>query len=119
MTVVLFIAAVVIAYGLLIGFRQIQTLNERIDRLESEKRETEALLLSFMESMSDVVRGDAIESSSQTASEIDEPEAKQVDEGVGAPSVEDVLLRHSVRDAARLLGKGEGEVALYAKLRKK
>ncbi|TCI49264.1 hypothetical protein EVJ27_01225 [Exiguobacterium sp. SH3S2] len=119
MTFVLLIAGIVIAYGLLIGFRQIQTLNERVNRLESEKRETEALLLSFMESMSDVVKNDAAESPKPTSTEIAEIETETSEDGAVNPSVEEVLLRHSVRDTARLLGKGEGEVALYAKLRQK
>lgn len=119
MTFVLMIAGIVMAYGLLIGFRQIQALNERINRLEAEKRETETLLLSFMESLNDVVKNDAPESPQPTSAEIGETETKASADGTVNPSVEEVLLRHSVRDTARLLGKGEGEVALYAKLRQK
>ena len=119
MTIVLIIAALVIAYGLLIGFRQLQALNDRVERLETEKRETEALLLSFMESMSDVVKGDGAESIKSVAPEIVEQESKPSEDGQLNSNVEDVLLHHSVRDTARLLGKGEGEVALYAKLRQK
>lgn len=119
MTIVLMIAGIVIAYGLLIGFRQLQALNARVDRLEAEKRETEALLLSFMESMSDVVKNDAPESLKPALAEIAETEPETSADDTVNPSVEEVLLHHSVRDTARLLGKGEGEVALYAKLRQK
>ncbi|TCI31875.1 hypothetical protein EVJ33_01995 [Exiguobacterium sp. SL-10] len=122
MTVAYVAIACIVAYGLLILFRQVQALTARVTQLEHEKRETEALLLSFMESMNDVVK-----QPSSLIEEIDKAQAVHVepdqedlaDETQSAPHVEDVLLHHSVRETARLLGKGEGEVALYAKLRKK
>ncbi len=122
MTVVYIGIACIVAYGLLILFRQVQALTARITRLEQEKRETEALLLSFMESMNDVVKQPAppSEESAVAPTLEDSPaEAPSSRERQQAPHVEDVLLNHSVRETARLLGKGEGEVALYAKLRKK
>ncbi|TCI23183.1 hypothetical protein [Exiguobacterium sp. SL-9] len=122
MTVAYVAIACIVAYGLLILFRQVQALTARVTQLEHEKRETEALLLSFMESMNDVVK-----QPSSLIEEVDKAQAVHVepdredlaDETQSAPHVEDVLLHHSVRETARLLGKGEGEVALYAKLRKK
>lgn len=122
MTVAYIALACVFAYGLLILFRQIQSLTARVAQLESEKRETETLLLSFMESMNDVVRQPAsrIEETDRSGNEHVDPEQVLTDEiNNHPPQVEDVLLHHSVRETARLLGKGEGEVALYAKLRKK
>ncbi|MCC5892249.1 hypothetical protein [Exiguobacterium sp.] len=119
MTIVLLIAAIVVTYALLITFKQLQTLKERVERLEAEKRETEELLLSFMESMNDVVQAgepSAVPAMSVTVGETDQVEPETPATG---HLVEDVLLHHSVRETARLLGKGEGEVALYAKLRKK
>lgn len=118
MTIVYIIAASVIVYGMLIGFRQIQSLKERIDVLERDKHETEALLLSFMESMNDVVKSDNPKMDEEQPVEEVLTEV-DTNESVSEPDVEEVLLRHSVRETARLLGKGEGEVALYAKLRKK
>lgn len=122
--------ACLVAYGFLFGYRQVQALQERVDRLEREKQETESLLLSFMESMNDLVTNDPDgresdiqvntvplpsneESTESTTTTKDETESSV------SIDVDDVLLRHSVRDAARILGKGEGELALYAKLRKK
>lgn len=122
--------ACLVAYGFLFGYRQVQALQERVDRLEREKQETESLLLSFMESMNDLVTNDPggreidiqvdtvplpsnEESTESTTTTKDETESSV------SIDVDDVLLRHSVRDAARILGKGEGELALYAKLRKK
>ncbi len=122
MTVVYIGIACIVAYGLLILFRQVQALTARVTRLEQEKRETEALLLSFMESINDVVKHPAPsseESAMEPALEDSLLEAPSSRERQQAPHVEDVLLNHSVRETARLLGKGEGEVALYAKLRKK
>nr|WP_251024907.1 MULTISPECIES: hypothetical protein [Exiguobacterium] len=119
-----------VAYGFLFGYRQVQALQERVERLEREKQETETLLLSFMESMNDLVVQEPVERSNVVQQE--EASSLPVNESVQTvveateettPSasidVDDVLLRHSVRDAARILGKGEGELALYAKLRKK
>nr|WP_251125788.1 hypothetical protein [Exiguobacterium sp. s22] len=110
------------------GYRQVQALQERVERLEREKQETETLLLSFMESMNDLV----VQEPAERSSVVQQEETTPVNESVQTieeeteeikPSasidVDDVLLRHSVRDAARILGKGEGELALYAKLRKK
>lgn len=121
MTIVYIVAASVIAYGMLIGFRQIQSLKLRVDQLESEKRETEELLLTFMESMNDVVKNEVpvrVEAR-QDESPKAKIETEPAQEESGQPNIEDVLLRHSIRDTARLLGKGEGEVALYAKLKQK
>lgn len=118
-------AACLIAYGFLFGFRQVQSLQERIARLESEKQETEALLLSFMESMSDLVTNEPIQNvesmeiKEQSEQTISDTQKEEQTEHTSQLDIEDVLLRHSVRDAARLLGRGEGEMALYAKLRKK
>ena len=118
-------AACLIAYGFLFGFRQVQSLQERIARLESEKQETEALLLSFMESMSDLVTNEPIQNvesmeiKEQSEQTIYDTQKEEQTEHTSQLDIEDVLLRHSVRDAARLLGRGEGEMALYAKLRKK
>nr|WP_251129914.1 hypothetical protein [Exiguobacterium sp. CH10] len=118
-----------VAYGFLFGYRQVQALQERVERLEREKQETETLLLSFMESMNDLVTKEPVERKVDVHQEdVSVPvETKtdvvsnDLDEDKSKPSidVDDVLLRHSVRDAARILGKGEGELALYAKLRKK
>lgn len=120
--------ACLVAYGFLFGYRQVQALQERVERLEREKQETETLLLSFMESMNDLV----VQEPAERSNVIQQEESTPVNESVQTieesteeikPSasidVDDVLLRHSVRDAARILGKGEGELALYAKLRKK
>lgn len=130
MYIVYVITACLVAYGFLFGYRQVQALQERVDRLEREKQETETLLLSFMESMNDLVVQEPVERSNVVQQE--EASSLSVNESVQTvveateettPSasidVDDVLLRHSVRDAARILGKGEGELALYAKLRKK
>lgn len=119
MTIVLLIVAIVVTYALLIVFKQLQTLKERVERLEVEKRETEALLLSFMESMNDVVKQEVVVES--TSREPDSLPVQRVEEDQPSDQqlVEETLLRHSVRDAARLLGKGEGEMALYAKFRGK
>ena len=130
MYIVYVITACLVAYGFLFGYRQVQALQERVDRLEREKQETESLLLSFMESMNDLVVQEPVERSNVVQQE--EASSLPVNESVQTvveateettPSasidVDDVLLRHSVRDAARILGKGEGELALYAKLRKK
>ncbi|UTT41772.1 hypothetical protein [Exiguobacterium aurantiacum] len=121
MTVVYIAIACIVAYGLLILFRQVQALTARVTQLEHEKRETEALLLSFMESMNDVVKHplslEEVADAQAVHAELDRERSD--DETQSAPHVEDVLLHHSVRETARLLGKGEGEVALYAKLRKK
>ncbi|WP_251127438.1 hypothetical protein [Exiguobacterium sp. s48] len=120
--------ACLVAYGFLFGYRQVQALQERVERLEREKQETETLLLSFMESMNDLV----VQEPTERSNVIQQEEPTPLNESVQTieeeteeikPSasidVDDVLLRHSVRDAARILGKGEGELALYAKLRKK
>jgi len=128
--IVYVITACLVAYGFLFGYRQVQALQERVERLEREKQETETLLLSFMESMNDLVVQEPVERSNVVQQE--EASSLPVNESVQTvveateettPSasidVDDVLLRHSVRDAARILGKGEGELALYAKLRKK
>ena len=128
MYIVYVITACLVAYGFLFGYRQVQALQERVDRLEREKQETETLLLSFMESMNDLV----VQEPAERSNVIQQEETTPVNESVQTieeeteeikPSasidVDDVLLRHSVRDAARILGKGEGELALYAKLRKK
>lgn len=132
--IILYIAlACLIAYGFLFGYRLIQSLQQRVSHLESEKQEMESLLLTFMESMNDLVKEDSKSSPEPQESRGPEKASVSVDsppdttletatEMVAVSSqldVEDVLLRHSVRDAARLLGKGEGEMALYAKLRKK
>lgn len=121
MTVVYIAIACIVAYGLLILFRQVQALTARVTQLEHEKRETEVLLLSFMESMNDVVKQPSsledVADAQAVHAELDRE--RPADETQSAPHVEDVLLHHSVRETARLLGKGEGEVALYAKLRKK
>ncbi|MBQ6459668.1 hypothetical protein ACFO4U_02570 [Exiguobacterium profundum] len=130
MYIVYVITACLVAYGFLFGYRQVQALQERVERLEREKQETETLLLSFMESMNDLVVQEPVERSNVVQQE--EASSLPVNESVQTvveateettPSasidVDDVLLRHSVRDAARILGKGEGELALYAKLRKK
>jgi uncharacterized membrane protein len=124
------ITACLVAYGFLFGYRQVQALQERVDRLEREKQETETLLLSFMESMNDLVVQEPAERSN-VAQQEEAPtlvvnasvqtvvEATEEATPSASIDVDDVLLRHSVRDAARILGKGEGELALYAKLRKK
>ncbi|WP_078146716.1 hypothetical protein [Exiguobacterium sp. HVEsp1] len=130
MYIVYVITACLVAYVFLFGYRQVQALQERVERLEREKQETETLLLSFMESMNDLVVQEPVERSNVVQQE--EASSLPVNESVQTvveateettPSasidVDDVLLRHSVRDAARILGKGEGELALYAKLRKK
>lgn len=130
MYIVYVITACLVAYGFLFGYRQVQALQERVERLEREKQETETLLLSFMESINDLVVQEPVERSNVVQQE--EASSLPVNESVQTvveateettPSasidVDDVLLRHSVRDAARILGKGEGELALYAKLRKK
>lgn len=122
MTIVYIAIACIVAYGLLILFRQVQALTARVTQLEHEKRETEALLLSFMESMNDVVKQPASSNEEVAGAQSIHAEPKREtsdDDMQTAPHVEDVLLHHSVRETARLLGKGEGEVALYAKLRKK
>lgn len=130
MYIVYVITACLVAYGFLFGYRQVQALQERVDRLEREKQETETLLLSFMESMNDLVVQEPIERSNvvqqEEASSLSVNESVQTvveatEETTPSASIDmdDVLLRHSVRDAARILGKGEGELALYAKLRKK
>ncbi|MCA0979998.1 MULTISPECIES: hypothetical protein [Exiguobacterium] len=129
MYIVYVVTACLVAYGFLFGYRQVQTLQERVERLEREKQETETLLLSFMESMNDLVTKEPVERKVDVHQEdVSVPvETKadvvsnDLDEDKSKPSidVDDVLLRHSVRDAARILGKGEGELALYAKLRKK
>ena len=133
--IIIYIAiACIIVYGFLFGYRQMQSLQERITRLESEKQEMESLLLTFMESMNDIVANDVSKAHTamsqppsvrkteqeviETAEETEDIEMSQAD-ATDRVDVEDVLLRHSVRDAARLLGKGEGEMALYAKFRKK
>ena len=128
MYIVYVITACLVAYGFLFGYRQVQALQERVERLEREKQETETLLLSFMESMNDLVTKEPIE----RKVDVDQEDSILVEANVESVSdelnkenstmsvdVDDVLLRHSVRDAARILGKGEGELALYAKLRKK
>lgn len=125
MTIILLLAGIGFTYALLLAFKQLQTLKSRIEQLEAEKRETEMLLLSFMESMNDVVKQDDMtEPTSHEAESVShEPEAAPLQRDGAEPSdhqlVEETLLRHSVRDAARLLGKGEGEMALYAKFRGK
>jgi len=128
--IVYVITACLVAYGFLFGYRQVQALQERVDRLEREKQETETLLLSFMESMNDLVVQEPAERSN-VAQQEEAPtlvvnasvqtvvEATEEATPSASIDVDDVLLRHSVRDAARILGKGEGELALYAKLRKK
>nr|WP_251126906.1 MULTISPECIES: hypothetical protein [unclassified Exiguobacterium] len=116
------------AYGFLFGYRQVQALQERVERLEREKQETETLLLSFMESMNDLVTKEPVERKADVHQEdsiLVEANIESVSDELNEENsttsvdVDDVLLRHSVRDAARILGKGEGELALYAKLRKK
>lgn len=130
MYIVYVITACLVAYGFLFGYRQVQALQERVDRLEREKQETETLLLSFMESMNDLVVQEPTERSNVVQQEkAPSPpvnasvqtilEATEEETPSASIDVDDVLLRHSVRDAARILGKGEGELALYAKLRKK
>ncbi|MDE0562098.1 hypothetical protein [Exiguobacterium sp. B2(2022)] len=128
MYIVYVITACLVAYGFLFGYRQVQTLRERIERLEREKHETETLLLSFMESMNDLVTKEPVERKADVRQEDSilveanvESLSDELNEENSTTSVDvdDVLLRHSVRDAARILGKGEGELALYAKLRKK
>lgn len=130
MYIVYVITACLVAYGFLFGYRQVQALQERVERLEREKQETETLLLSFMESMNDLVVQEPVERSNVVQQE-EAPtpvvnasvqtvvEATEETTPSASIDVDDVLLRHSVRDAARILGKGEGELALYAKLRKK
>ncbi|WP_215141582.1 hypothetical protein [Exiguobacterium qingdaonense] len=127
MYIVYVISACLVAYGFLFGYRQVQELQERVNRLEREKQETETLLLSFMESMNDLAaqkpseRADAIVEEQEPSPPIEES-IEQVETSTGetvSVDVDDVLLRHSLKDAARILGKGEGELALYAKLRKK
>lgn len=128
MYIVYVITACLVAYGFLFGYRQVQTLQERIERLEREKHETETLLLSFMESMNDLVTKEPEERKADVHQEdsiLVEANVESVSDELNEENsttsvdVDDVLLRHSVRDAARILGKGEGELALYAKLRKK
>ncbi|RHB51113.1 hypothetical protein [Exiguobacterium sp. AM39-5BH] len=122
MTVLYIVIACIVAYGLLILFRQVQALTARVNQLEQEKRETEALLLSFMESMNDVVKRPTERYEETTFDLSVHSESNQetsTEDELLVPNVEDVLLHHSVRETARLLGKGEGEIALYAKLRKK
>ncbi|WP_214775787.1 hypothetical protein [Exiguobacterium sp. s37] len=130
MYIVYVITACLVAYVFLFGYRQVQALQERVERLEREKQETETLLLSFMESMNDLVVQEPVERSNVVQRE-EAPtpvvnasvqtvvEATEETTPSASIDVDDVLLRHSVRDAARILGKGEGELALYAKLRKK
>ncbi len=130
MYIVYVITTCLVAYGFLFGYRQVQALQERVDRLEREKQETETLLLSFMESMNDLVVQEPAERSNEVQQEeaptpVGNASVQAVVEATeettlsASIDVDDVLLRHSVRDAARILGKGEGELALYAKLRKK
>ncbi|WP_214745437.1 hypothetical protein [Exiguobacterium sp. s189] len=128
MYIVYVVTACLVAYGFLFGYRQVQTLQERIERLEREKQETETLLLSFMESMNDLVTKEPVERKADVHQEdsiLVEANIESVSDELNEENsttsvdVDDVLLRHSVRDAARILGKGEGELALYAKLRKK
>ncbi|WDH77028.1 MULTISPECIES: hypothetical protein [Exiguobacterium] len=130
MYIVYVMTACLVAYGFLFGYRQVQILQERVERLEREKQETETLLLSFMESMNDLVASEPPERELKvqeeslpltSVEESNESLKTTTDETKSSASVDvdDVLLRHSVRDAARILGKGEGELALYAKLRKK
>lgn len=123
MMIVVYIGiACLVTYVFLLGFRQIQALQERVERLEAEKTETEALILSFMESMTDVVEKDVTTDSfkQEESSAIEADHVGTETSSSSAPiDVEDVLLHHSVRDAARMLGKGEGEMALYAKFRGK
>ncbi|MCT4782872.1 MULTISPECIES: hypothetical protein [Exiguobacterium] len=125
MTIILLLAGIGFTYALLLAFKQLKTLKSRIEQLEAEKHETEMLLLSFMESMNDVVKQDDVSERTfhESESMSHEPEAAPIQKVVAEQSdhqlVEETLLRHSVRDAARLLGKGEGEMALYAKFRGK
>lgn len=128
MYIVYVVTACLVAYGFLFGYRQVQTLQERIERLEREKQETETLLLSFMESMNDLVMKEPVGRKADLHQEDSIPVEANVEsvsnelneeKSTTSVDVDDVLLRHSVRDAARILGKGEGELALYAKLRKK
>ena len=128
MYIVYVVTACLVAYGFLFGYRQVQALQERVERLEREKQETETLLLSFMESMNDLVTKEPVERKADVHREdsiLVEANVESVSDELNeeksttSVDVDDVLLRHSVRDAARILGKGEGELALYAKLRKK
>ncbi|KOP29631.1 hypothetical protein ADM98_12290 [Exiguobacterium sp. BMC-KP] len=54
MTVVYILLAALICYALLLLFRQQADLKDRISRLEREKSETEQVLLSFMEQVSEM-----------------------------------------------------------------
>ncbi len=121
MTIILLVAGIGFTYALLLAFKQLQTLKSRVEQLEAEKRETELLLLSFMESMNDVVKQDVrdVVIEPEKHEPVATPVQRDSGERAGHQLVEETLLRHSVRDAARLLGKGEGEMALYAKFRGK
>ena len=129
MIILYVVLACLIAYGFLFCYRLIQSLQVRVTLLESEKQEMESLLLTFMESMNDLVKENPKSSTESPVSQEPQKESTPVDSTLETATetvavsnqldVEDVLLRHSVRDAARLLGKGEGEMALYAKFRKK
>lgn len=134
MTVVYILVAALVCYALLVLFRQQATLKDQVARLEQEKKETEQMLLQFMENvnaMADVsVEHAPVEPSADSEITAVSLEQKIPDErGVvferetttdQVPALTDV--KQALKDGtdletlARSLNRGIGEVALIAKL---
>ncbi len=110
-------------YALLLLFKQQTLMRERIENLETEKREMEQLLLAFMENVN---RIDDDRDETRTEGNTDpvnhvavRDTASEKEDAPGGVDVKARLEQGEDLDAlARSLNRGAGEVALIAKLSK-
>jgi len=119
MTLFFILLAAGFCYALLLLFKQQNLMRERIENLETEKREMEQLLLAFMENVN---RIDDVRTAVDTAPveyEVAKETASEEEDAPGVVDVKERLERGEDLDAlARSLNRGAGEVALIAKLSK-
>ncbi|WP_214849602.1 hypothetical protein [Exiguobacterium sp. s193] len=145
MTLFYIFLAAVICYALLLLFKQQASLKDRVNVLEREKRETEEILLRFMEQVNGLTGGEEHLTGGEEQKTVEQSASASADESYemivppdttelphfGEPEVnlDDQPALTDVKDQlatgadidqlARSLNRGTGEVALIAKLSQK
>lgn len=136
MTLFYILLAAVICYALLLLFKQQASLKDRVNVLEREKRETEEMLLRFMEQVNGLTGGEEQTTVEQSASahesyemivppdttelpHFEEPEVNLDDQPVLTDVKDQLAAGADIDQLARSLNRGTGEVALIAKLSQK
>ena len=136
MTLFYIFLAAVICYALLLLFKQQASLKDRVNVLEREKRETEEILLRFMEQVNGLTGEGQQMPDEQSASarasyervvptdttelpQFEEPEPDPVDQPVLTDVKDQLAAGADIDQLARALNRGTGEVALIAKLSRK